>query len=82
MSDQFRAKIERSSFGTQSAKAARRSVPSTKARSLVARSMKGSTAGKFRSGGGEVSSGGCIPRCRVIGQKEWMGSRVSRGMAG
>ncbi|MBB4665804.1 hypothetical protein BKA24_000513 [Microbacterium marinum] len=53
MSDQFRAKIERSSFGTQSAKAARRSVPSTKARSLVARSMKGSTAGKFRSGGGK-----------------------------
>ncbi|MDD7945345.1 hypothetical protein PUW79_11945 [Microbacterium sp. NE2HP2] len=53
MSDQFRGKIERSSFGTQSAKAARRSVPNAKAQSLVSRSVKGSAAGKFRSGGGK-----------------------------
>ncbi|MFK4114743.1 hypothetical protein ACI2K6_08950 [Microbacterium sp. NPDC006705] len=53
MSDQFRGKIERSSFGTQSAKAARRSVPNAKAQSLVSRSVKGSAAGNFRSGGGK-----------------------------
>lgn len=38
MSNQFRGKIERSSFGTASAKAARRSVPASKAQSLVSRS--------------------------------------------
>lgn len=41
MSSEFRGKIERSSFGTQSAKAARRTVPASKAQSLVARSMTG-----------------------------------------
>jgi len=39
MSSQFKGKIERSSFGTPAAKAARRSVPASKSRSLVARSM-------------------------------------------
>lgn len=39
MSDQFRGKIERSSFGTAGAKAARRSVPADKAQSLVSRSL-------------------------------------------
>lgn len=39
MSSEFRGKIERSSFGTQSAKAARRTVPASKAQSLVSRSM-------------------------------------------
>lgn len=38
MSDQFHQKLERSSFGTSAAKAARRSVPAEKAHSLVARS--------------------------------------------
>ncbi|MDQ0644362.1 hypothetical protein QFZ46_002522 [Microbacterium murale] len=41
MSNEFRGKIERSSFGTQSAKAARRTVPASKAQSLVSRSMTG-----------------------------------------
>jgi len=41
MSSEFRGKIERSSFGTQSAKAARRTVPASKAQSLVSRSMTG-----------------------------------------
>lgn len=52
MSNEFRAKIERSSFGTQSAKAARRSVPASKARSLVSRSMTGS-ATRNKLGGRE-----------------------------
>ena len=39
MSEQFREKIERSSFGTAGAKAARRSVSLEKSQSLVARSM-------------------------------------------
>ena len=43
MSNEFRGKIERSSFGTQSAKAARRSVPASKAQSLVSRSMTATT---------------------------------------
>lgn len=41
MSSEFQGKIERSSFGTQSAKAARRTVPASKAQSLVSRSMTG-----------------------------------------
>lgn len=49
MNSQFRGKIERSSFGTQSAKAARRSVPTSKAQSLVSRAMTGKTQpGKFK----------------------------------
>lgn len=44
MSSQFRGKIERSSFGTRSAKAARQSVSAAKAQSLVSRSRK--SAGK------------------------------------
>lgn len=53
MSSQFRGKIERSSFGTKSAQAARRSVPATKAQSLVSRSMQGKTQpGKLRGGEG------------------------------
>lgn len=46
MSDQFRAKIERSSFGTSSAKAARRSVPTEKSQSLVSRSMTSKSTSK------------------------------------
>ncbi|GAA1697402.1 hypothetical protein GCM10009808_13600 [Microbacterium sediminicola] len=37
MSSQFEGKFERSSFGTQNAKAARRSVSSAKAQALVSR---------------------------------------------
>lgn len=49
MSSEFRGKIERSSFGTQSAKAARRTVPASKAQSLVSRSMTPSAKStKFR----------------------------------
>lgn len=43
MSSQFHGKFERSSFGTQSAKAARRSVSSAKAQALVSRAKGGST---------------------------------------
>lgn len=50
MSNEFRGKIERSSFGTQSAKAARRSVPASKAQSLVSRSMTANAATKKSSG--------------------------------
>jgi hypothetical protein len=50
MSDQFRAKIERSSFGTSSAKAARRTVPTEKSQSLVSRSMTGKSAQKIVGG--------------------------------
>ncbi len=46
MSDQFRGKVERSSFGTQSAKAARRSVPASKAQSLVSRSAANTISSK------------------------------------
>jgi hypothetical protein len=46
MSDQFRSKVERSSFGTQGAKAARRSVSASKAQSLVTRSAASSTSQK------------------------------------
>lgn len=49
MSDQFRGKIERSSFGTKSARAARRSVPVEKSQSLVARSMTQRSKGSSRS---------------------------------
>lgn len=49
MSEQFRGKIERSSFGTRSAQAARRSVPVEKSQSLVARSMTHKTMGSSRS---------------------------------
>jgi len=46
MSSEFRGKIECSSFGTQSAKAARRTVPASKAQSLVSRSMTGNAQPK------------------------------------
>ena len=46
MSSEFRGKIERSSFGTQNAKAARRTVSANKAQSLVSRSMTGKTQSK------------------------------------
>jgi hypothetical protein len=49
MSNQFQGKIERSSFGTQSAKAARSSVSASKAQSLVSRSAA-STQPKKQSG--------------------------------
>jgi hypothetical protein len=49
MSNQFQAKIERSSFGTQSAKAARNSVSTSKAQSLVSRSAKASARQKKQS---------------------------------
>ncbi len=46
MSEQFRGKIERSSFGTSAAKAARKSVSLQKSQTLVSRSM---ASGKFSS---------------------------------
>jgi len=39
MTDNFKAQIERSSFGTRAAQAARRTVPTQKSQSLVQRSM-------------------------------------------
>lgn len=52
MSSQFQGKIERSSFGTQSAKAARRSVTSAKAQVLVSRTKSsGSTQVRGRREG-------------------------------
>lgn len=50
MSSQFQGKIERSSFGTQSAKAARNSVSASKAQSLVSRSATASAQPKKQSG--------------------------------
>lgn len=50
MSSQFRGKVERSSFGTQNAKAARRSVPTSKAQSLVSRSAASSISQKSSRG--------------------------------
>ncbi|WP_187393377.1 hypothetical protein [Arthrobacter echini] len=49
MSDQFRGKIERSSFGTSAAKAARSSVPMKKAQSLVSRSMAAKKTAETRN---------------------------------
>ncbi len=46
MSSQFQGKFERSSFGTQGAKAARRSVSSVKAQSLVSRAKSNGTPPK------------------------------------
>jgi len=53
MSEQFRGKIERSSFGTKGAQAARRSVPVEKSKSLVSRSMtrKGATSSRSKREG-------------------------------
>jgi len=42
MSENFKAQIERSSFGTRAAQAARRSVTTQKSQSLVQRSMSSS----------------------------------------
>lgn len=49
MSEQFRGKIERSSFGTKSAQAARRTVSVEKSQSLVARSMTRKDSSSFQS---------------------------------
>jgi hypothetical protein len=51
MSDRFMGQIERSSFGTAAARAARRSVSTEKSQSLVARSInKGAGSGKSYRG--------------------------------
>jgi hypothetical protein len=50
MSSEFQGKIEHSSFGTQSAKAARRSVSTSKSQSLVSRSMTGDGLLRNRKG--------------------------------
>jgi len=63
MSDQFRKKLERSSFGSSAAQAARRSVSAEKGRSLVARSAEKNLRNS-RTARGEVARHVHIPRCR------------------
>lgn len=50
MNEQFSSKIERSSFGSTAAKAARNSVPSQKSQSLVARAAATQKISKKDSG--------------------------------